>query len=329
MLKRYIFLPVLFLMIFSFIKNSNSQLADNPSAFVVVPNTYSAIAGTGTFLGPLSNAPRTYQFLINANQLTAFIGSHITALALRIPTSSTADWPTSDVTFTNFDIYLAQGVAPADRSLTFDANIVGTKTQVRSGSLLIPAGSYRFGANPNAFGTPISFNTSYSYTGGHLLIEVRHPGFTGTSRSCDALLTSTSGYGTDVSGCWVANYTGTTGAQGNFCVVQLTNSPIPVGITPSTGTATEYKLSQNYPNPFNPVTRIEYAIPFDSKVVLSVYDMLGREVANLVNNNLQKAGFYSVEFNAADMTSGTYYYKITAQGKENDFVMTKKMILIK
>ena len=92
---------------------------------------------------------------------------------------------------------------------------------------------------------------------------------------------------------------------------------------------TEFKLLQNYPNPFNPVTQIEYAIPFESKVVLSVYDMLGREVATLVNNNLQKAGFYSYEFNAANINSGTYFYKISAQGNENDFIMTKKMILIK
>ena len=329
MLKRYIFFFFFFLFIVCFTTNVNSQVTDDPNAFQVIPNTYSSTAGTGTFLGPLANAQRTYQFLINSNQLTAFVGSHINSLSLRIPTSSTADWPTTDVTFTNFDIYLAQSVAPADRSLTFDANIVGAKTQVRAGSLLIAASSYRFGSNPNPFGTPITFNTSYSYTGGHLLIEIRHQGFTGTSRSNDALLTSTSGYGTDVSACWTGNYTGVTGSQGNFCVVQLTNSPIPVGITPLTGTATEFRLSQNYPNPFNPVTKIEYSIPFDSKVVLSVYDMLGREVSNLVNNNLQKAGIYSVDFNGADMTSGTYYYKITAQGKENDFVMTKKMILIK
>ena len=195
--------------------------------------------------------------------------------------------------------------------------------------MLITADSYRFGTAPNAFGDPITFNTSYLYTGGHLLVEIRHPGFTGTSRSNDAIGTAISGYGTDFSACWTGTYTGGTGSQGNFCVAQLTNSPVPVGITPSTGIPTEFKLLQNYPNPFNPVTRIEYAIPFESKVVLSVYDMLGKEVATLVNNNLQKAGFYSYEFNAANFNSGTYFYKITAQGKENDFVMTKKMILIK
>lgn len=329
MLKRYIFSPILFLLIVCFITNVNSQVTDDPNAFQVIPNAYSGTAGTATFLGPLANAPRTYQFLINANQLTSMIGTHIHQLSLRIPTSSTADWPTTDVTFTNFDIYLAQSVPPSERSLTFDANIVGAKTQVRAGSLLITAGSYRFGTNPNAFGAPISFNTSYLYTGGHLLVEIRHPGFTGTSRSCDAIGTGISGYGTDFSACWTGNYTGVTGAQGNFCVLQLTNSPIPVGITPLAGTATEFRLLQNYPNPFNPVTKIMYSIPFDSRVVLSVYDMLGREVANLVNNNLQKSGFYSVDFNGANMTSGTYYYKITAQGKEEDFVMTKKMILIK
>lgn len=329
MLKRYIFLLISFLTVTFFSSNVNSQVNDNPAALLVIPNSYSGTAATGTFLGPLSTSPRTYQFLINANQLTAFVGTHITALSLRIPTSSTSAWPAADVSFTSFDIYLAQSVPPSERHLTFDSNIVGTKTQVRTGSLLMAANSYPFGGNPNGFGTPITFNNSYLYTGGHLLIEIRHPGFTGTSRSNEAVLTGTSGYGTDFSACWTGNYTGVTGAQGNFCIAQLTNSPVPVGITPSTALVNGFELSQNYPNPFNPATKIDYAIPFDSKVTLKVYDMLGEEVATLVNNNSQKAGFYSVNFNAMNLTSGTYFYKISAQGKEKDFIETKKMILIK
>lgn len=329
MLKRYILYPVLFLFVISFTSNVYSQSA-NPEALFVIPGAYASTVGTATFTGPTSTTARTYQLLINANQLTSLVGTHITALTFRNLTSATTPWPAADVTYTNFDIYLAQSVPPAERRLTFDSNIVGAKTQVRSGSLLIPANAFGVGTAPHPFGNPpINFNTSYLYTGGNLLIEIRHSGFTGTSRANDAIGTSTSGYGSDFSACWIGSYTGTTGNQGNFCIAQLTNSPIPTGISPITGTPTEFKLSQNYPNPFNPVTKIMYSIPFDSRVVLSVYDMLGREVANLVNNNLQKAGFYSVDFNGANMTSGTYYYKITAQGKEEDFVMTKKMILIK
>jgi len=330
MLKRYIFSLTLLLIIICFTPVVNSQVAtDTPEAVFVIPNAYSSIAGTGVFTGPISNTPRTYQMLINANQLTALVGTHITALSLRIPANSTANWPLTDVTFTNFDIYLAQSVPPSERHSTFDSNIVGTKTQVRSGSLLVPANSYTFGGNPNAFGAPINFNTSYLYTGGHLIVEIRQSGSNGTSRTNDAILSSTSGYGTNFSAGWAGSYTGTAVTNGNFCVMQLTNSPVPTGITPITVTPTEYRLMQNYPNPFNPVTKIEYALPFESSVNLIVYDLLGREVANLVNNNLQKAGVYSVEFNGSNLTSGTYFMKMTAQGRDNNFVMTKKMILSK
>lgn len=90
-----------------------------------------------------------------------------------------------------------------------------------------------------------------------------------------------------------------------------------------------FDLRQNYPNPFNPVTKIEYDIPFDSRVDLKVYDMLGREVANLVNMELQKPGYYAIEFNGINLASGAYFFRIIAQGSGKDFVMTKKMLLIK
>jgi hypothetical protein len=87
---------------------------------------------------------------------------------------------------------------------------------------------------------------------------------------------------------------------------------------------TDYSLSQNYPNPFNPNTVIEYSIPESKFVSLIVYDMLGREVTVLVNEN-QQAGNYKVELNAENLSSGIYYYKISS-GK---YVETRKMILLK
>ncbi|MFH0735682.1 MAG: putative Ig domain-containing protein [bacterium] len=86
----------------------------------------------------------------------------------------------------------------------------------------------------------------------------------------------------------------------------------------------DYKLAQNYPNPFNPVTSISFEIPSGGLVQLRVYDILGREVATLVNKEL-KAGKYSYEFNAGNLTSGTYFYRI----KTKNFVDVKKMIFIK
>ncbi len=86
----------------------------------------------------------------------------------------------------------------------------------------------------------------------------------------------------------------------------------------------EFQLFQNYPNPFNPSTKIRYHIPFASYVSLKVYDMLGREVMQIVNGNLQP-GKYKVALNAEKLSSGMYLYQI----KTDSFADTKKMILLK
>jgi len=86
----------------------------------------------------------------------------------------------------------------------------------------------------------------------------------------------------------------------------------------------EYKLSQNFPNPFNPSTRISYSLPVSKLVTLKIYNVLGKEVRTLVNSK-QDAGNYEVVLNAADMSSGIYFYTITA----GDFVETRRMVLLK
>ncbi|MBW7888533.1 MAG: VCBS repeat-containing protein, partial [Bacteroidetes bacterium] len=87
---------------------------------------------------------------------------------------------------------------------------------------------------------------------------------------------------------------------------------------------TVFSLDQNFPNPFNPTTTIQYAIPTESFVTLKVYNMLGQEVATVVNENL-KAGKYSATFNASRLASGVYVYRIEA----GSFVSVKKMMLLK
>jgi len=86
----------------------------------------------------------------------------------------------------------------------------------------------------------------------------------------------------------------------------------------------EYRLSQNYPNPFNPVTRIEYNLPIDSKVELTVYDLAGRKVKTLVNKQ-QLAGQHSVNWNASGFASGVYFYRI----RTDNFSDMKKCVLVK
>ena len=85
-----------------------------------------------------------------------------------------------------------------------------------------------------------------------------------------------------------------------------------------------FTLQQNFPNPFNPRTTINYAIPKESFVMIKVYDMLGREIKTLVNEE-KTAGNYSVSFNAENLSSGIYFYTIKADA----FVQTKKMVLLK
>ena len=85
-----------------------------------------------------------------------------------------------------------------------------------------------------------------------------------------------------------------------------------------------FSLSQNYPNPFNPSTIINYSIPKSSFVSIKVYNVLGKEVATLVNEQ-KSAANYSVQFNGSDLSSGVYFYRMEVGG----FVETKKLILMK
>ncbi|MEW6652226.1 MAG: T9SS type A sorting domain-containing protein [Bacteroidota bacterium] len=91
-----------------------------------------------------------------------------------------------------------------------------------------------------------------------------------------------------------------------------------------TGIPTKFTLDQNYPNPFNPTTKIKFAIPADENVSLKVFNVLGQEVATLVNKQL-KAGSYSFDWNAANLSSGVYFYRIEA----GSFNQTRKMLLLK
>jgi hypothetical protein len=108
-----------------------------------------------------------------------------------------------------------------------------------------------------------------------------------------------------------------TDINGNFEYFTLNNE---VNI----GTPNSFNLSQNYPNPFNPSTKINFDLPYDSKVSLKIFDMSGKEVATLVNE-VKTAGYYSINFNAASLSSGIYFYSISA----GNFTATKKMMLIK
>lgn len=94
------------------------------------------------------------------------------------------------------------------------------------------------------------------------------------------------------------------------------------------GIPLKFALSQNYPNPFNPSTKINYDLPFDSKVSIKIFDLTGREISSIVNQ-VQPAGYYSVNFNASNLASGVYFYSINAEGGNKTFVKSMKMVLVK
>jgi type IX secretion system substrate protein len=102
---------------------------------------------------------------------------------------------------------------------------------------------------------------------------------------------------------------------GNFTGIKSENSGVPK----------VFALNQNFPNPFNPSTSIKFTVPVASVVNLKIYDALGREVSSLLNNYALAAGNYVYDFNAAGLTSGVYFYKLTA----GDFSDVKKMVLVK
>jgi hypothetical protein len=404
-----------FFTFFVFLLFSLSAIAQEAIVYHVVPPDYTNTPGNGTFLSQFSTSARTYQLLMHESLLAPILNKQIYAVSWRLPTSATANWPTADVTFTNYDFFLGQSVDIANMSTTdFSANFVGPKKQVRSGSLTVLSNSYTFGSTPNNWGPEMTFivDSMYVYTGGNLLIELRHEGFTGTSRSLDALTTSTSGYGTLFRACWGSGYTANSGSQGNFCIVRITaDDPVPVELTSFTATVTGYNvllqwttatelnnsgfeverrttdtnyetigfiagsgstteqrsylfndaklsegeyiyrlkqidfngqfnfsyeveveiiapavyaLEQNYPNPFNPSTTINYSIGEAGIVKVAVYNLLGQEVA-LIVNEFKEAGLHSVNFDAAQLTSGAYFYTIETP----QFKQTRKMLLAK
>jgi len=91
------------------------------------------------------------------------------------------------------------------------------------------------------------------------------------------------------------------------------------------GLPEKYFISQNYPNPFNPVTNIDYALPVEGIVTIKVYDILGREVKILINNERKSAGEHTIKFDAGNLTTGIYFYNI----KVGNFNRTMKMVLLK
>jgi hypothetical protein len=126
------------------------------------------------------------------------------------------------------------------------------------------------------------------------------------------------------------------GLQGSYSGVNtkisIPSSPLLTSVNSQFEQPAIFELSQNYPNPFNPVTFINYSIPVKSFVILKIYNVLGNETETLVNE-VKDPGFYKVEWNAAELPSGIYFYKLQVVDAESKsyqrFAESKKLILLK
>jgi len=125
---------------------------------------------------------------------------------------------------------------------------------------------------------------------------------------------------------WVGDAQLDPAAGGSFAVIDdVSFGDVQTDVENDVNNPTAFKLEQNFPNPFNPSTKIKYTVPASGeKVTLKVYNVLGNELATLVDD-VKSAGAYEVNFNASSLTSGTYFYKL----QTGNLVETKKMIYLK
>ena len=205
--------------------------------FVVIPNNYILTEGPAGS-NPAMSGPRILQYLVNSNQLTGFVGRHINGFTYRLHRISPA-WPASDVTFTDYRVYMSGSVAPSSRSNTFLNNVGGPRIQVRSGPLTIPGGAFPAGSPTGTygpFGPDIAFDTPYLYSGGHLLVEMRFNSSGGLGPSFGAALFQRPefGYGVDYASTYALSLSDSVGMISNFTVIRLHAVPLPT--VPVTGT---------------------------------------------------------------------------------------------
>jgi hypothetical protein len=124
---------------------------------------------------------------------------------------------------------------------------------------------------------------------------------------------------------WHVSAMDTAGSSGYSNTLKFTTGTAITAVNePANGIPKKFALFQNYPNPFNPTTMIEYNLSKAQMVTLKVYNVLGQEIVTLVNNQ-QDAGYYRVNFNAEDLTSGVYFYIL----RTSNFMSIHKMLLLK
>lgn len=190
---------------------------------------YAPATGLNTVIRDTGQA-RTAQLLINQNQLGGMqVGSIITGMAFRLWNGAVSTY--TGATWTSYDIRVGEGVAPSLGSTTLASNFVGGSTLVQTGALTMSGfTSGASGSTPNGWCDTITFTTPHVYTGGHLIVEIRHTGSNITNPAnafAEAVATTGIGYGTDYRSFTATGNTATTGAQATFTMTKLSYTAVP------------------------------------------------------------------------------------------------------
>jgi hypothetical protein len=245
------------------------------------------------------------------NQPSQAIVGNITKYYLRISTG----YPLGPATYTTFKILFSQTALTVLPTGSFYSGPWDTVYKRDTVTLTASADTW----------LEFTLDHTFAYSPTQSLVaQIEQCGATGTFTGYSIQQTSTTGQGrrSYSSGTCPYVYGGLTTSVINcgIIIIPITKVEPPI----SSQIPKEYKLEQNYPNPFNPVTKISFDIPKSGFVTLKIYDVLGKEVAKLVNET-KNAGSFIVDFDGSAFSSGTYFYRLESNG----FVSTKKMLLIK
>lgn len=277
-----------FALLLAFMLSSNVKAQ---GSFITLPGLNGE---DGAFQGPYANVPRRFQMLIAHAPISLMTNKYISSISFRLQDSHTNSWPLSDTTFGSYEIYLSKGVTPPNMQMNFAANITGSQTMVRSGSLTIPTGSVPGGNSSNPHAYTFVFDTPYLYTGGNLVIEIRHTGSnSSTSVPSKAIYTNSTAYGTYLSACWQLD-TGITVA--NFSYIRI-NAVESLGVK-SVTIDNDFSV---YPNP---VKDNLYVKAGKEITEFHVFNSVGQKVL------LQKNHTKIPQLNSSSLSKGTYILQI-------------------
>ncbi|MGD1320000.1 T9SS type A sorting domain-containing protein [Chryseobacterium sp. 2R14A] len=296
----------LFALLLTFMLSSNLKAQ---GSFQILPGITNE---DGAFPGPYANAPRRFQILIAHAPISLMTNKYITSISFSLQGSYTNAWPLTDTTFGSYEIYLSKGVTPPNIQMNFAANIVGTQTMVKSGSLIIPAGSVPAGNSSNPYAYTLVFDTPYLYTGGNLVIEIRH---TGHNNPVDVPVrtidTNTMVNTTYLSACWQQ---GNGITKFNFPFIRINSVQSLEGLGVKSVTIDDgFSV---YPNPVKDYLYVKG----DKEITeFNVFNAAGQKILSQKNNaNVPKLGTFS-------LSKGVYFLQmIDKQGNSTSTKFVKE-----